>query len=141
MTSMPHHHPFHATAIPQKVSTDPPAAVMITCNQSATRPPLGERPVANANVSVFSTAQANAAPDVPSKPLAQQQSHQRRLATPDHQVKSFTAVPHRQLAPQHTPAAAGKSGAPFKSPITLCFERMIGAGKCNLFACVFCCNK
>jgi hypothetical protein len=32
--------------------------------------------------------------------------------------------------PNHRRNSGGRGNAPFKSPITLCFDRMLGAGKC-----------
>lgn len=132
MSNLPHHfqNPFSPTAVPRKRPADPPAAMM--------RQPLGDRPVWNANVLASDHGSegkhvALAKPAVPH----QFQQQQRPYATPN--MKATVAVARvdtgvaNKLQPQEaahpTPAATSNSGLPFKSPTTLCFERMLGAGK------------
>jgi len=47
---------------------------------------------------------------------------------PHSKIPSVTSK-HINYTPNHRPTSGGRSNAPFKSPITLCFDRMLGAGK------------
>ena len=38
-------------------------------------------------------------------------------------------LPNIEYTPNHHRTSGGRGNAPFKSPITLCFDRMLGAGK------------
>ncbi|KAG7371078.1 hypothetical protein IV203_019648 [Nitzschia inconspicua] len=134
-------HLFSPTAVPRKRPTDPPAAVMGMNHYPPTkvtaRQPLGEKPIASDNTMSFS-ASANPVQPLPTthKPPMQQQSSSfpRCYATPNfHQVKkkgagTDAATDSRRQGGDHpTPVETTNGSVPFKSPITLCFERMIGA--------------
>lgn len=146
MSIVPDHHPFSPAAVPPKRPTDPPAALM--GKEPHGRPPLGERSMRDENIMNRDNNVKNSVAVVPNKPpLPLQQppqlsnSLQRHYATPNHNqlkvvaaenVASNVSQPRRMVQVQPTPSAAGtRAGAPFKSPITLCFERMLGAGKRN----------
>jgi len=45
---------------------------------------------------------------------------------PHSKIPSVTSK-HINYTPNHRPTSGGRSNAPFKSPITLCFDRMLGA--------------
>jgi hypothetical protein len=139
MSSKPNAHSYTLPpmAVPRKHPTDPPAAIMGTNNSNPNRPPLGDRPVGNPNVSASSSAPCKPQYEIVNKPPVHQQPHQHRFATPNHpQVKLASKPTHgtsfiqqHEGPTQNTPAMSEKVGAPFKSPVTLCFERMLGAGK------------
>ena len=130
MSKMPYpiSYNFPGVAVPRKRPTDQPAAVMAAPAPSSTRPPLGERPVGNSNITASASVLAKLSHDVPVKAPVLQQPHQHHFATPN-QHKAKSAGGSTERVAQNYLSASGKYEAPFKSPVTLCFERMLGAGK------------
>jgi hypothetical protein len=113
----------------------------------AIRAPLVERLAGNANIMTsFNTSlQPLVCPkDKPSQDKQPQQqqptSYQCQYATPNNEQKNTNAVvsatscvtQRHGTAHQNTAIVGCKGTTPFKSPISLCFERMLGAGKWDM---------
>jgi hypothetical protein len=141
---------WNQASVPRKQPTDPPAANMRLHHSQqfdyGRRTPLVERMVGNENLMTSSNSCVKPFNGSTNKPPLKKQpqdlqptSHPHIYATPNHDQKKTGLIASATSYPtqcngttQQTPAVVGfQARAPFKSPITLCFERMLGAGKSN----------
>lgn len=148
MSNMQNPQLWNQASVPRKQPTDPPAANMrLHYSQQynyGRRTPLVERMVGNENLLTSSNSSvklmhgANNKPPLKKQPQQlQPTSHPHLYATPNHDQKKTSLVASAtshatqcQGTTHQTPAVVSfQARAPFKSPITLCFERMLGAGK------------
>lgn len=103
-------------------------------NNVGSRKPLQERPVNLTNrISLFNNGDAGKSANLNHDDFS---TSKNSGATSTGNMVLLTKTPNNQ-GQKKTPrqkiggASSGRSGnAPFKSPITLCFERMLGAGRC-----------
>jgi hypothetical protein len=140
---------WNLASVPRKQPTDPPAANMrqhyFHQLDNDRRPPLVERMVGNENLTTSSNScgfngSNNKLPLKKQPQQLQPSSYPHQYATPNHDQKRSSAVvsatsyaTQRQGTTKQTPAVGFQAKAPFKSPTTLCFERMLGAGKSNKY--------
>lgn len=134
MSNVPYRQNYASTHLGNRHhGMDQTAAFSAKSHVGVTRPPLGERPVGinSMNMNVDHQGKTCGGLVKPAPP----QSFHRQYNTPNHRQATSVSDPnHSNQTGSIPPMSSSRESqlttttTPFKSPISLCFERMLGAG-------------